>query len=586
MAVEIGELRVVKIDEVIVDPAKNPRGEITKEDIVELTASIRENGLNDPVTCAEGSDGLELVAGYRRMAACKEAKLAEIPVYVRDSERRDTYALIENLPGLRKNMTSIAEARAMKRIAGAVGLNQKAFAKRLGKSPAFVGERLRMLRLPESVQDVFTRGRPGISVVPQLEEIAKVSEPVAVRVAQLAADEEVERLLRSAPERVLSRLERQLVEERGKVEIAEGRSVARPPAEGELVVIEVGGYHGIDISDLAISEERRTELAKRIAAIEERELESYGPGQEFRIELGEHDLDALRALGVLLEYGDEDDYYFQRFCFHSDALLDRLELALDEAETEAKVAREAQAAEVRSQAEADGQEVPEDADPAEILAAKKREERAEELKEAREKKESTHRINLDLGRRLLKRRARKRTEKRRREFVRALALHAIATEEHLAGLGPRLMYEAWQEVEQKTLKSGKPGKVKITHLEPQKATERLRKEVVGAKGLDDILDIVSDAFVGAVYTSEEELPISRRVCGHRTSLRHGAWGPDPQGDRRRGQGGAAARAGRGAEALPRGGLRGNQVSLLAPTSASGAARFDAPPRRRAERRRN
>lgn len=526
MAVEIGELRVVKIDEVIVDPAKNPRGEITKEDIVELTASIRENGLNDPVTCAHGPNGLELVAGYRRMAACKEAKLSEIPVYVRDSERRDTYALIENLPGLRKNMTPIAEARAMKRIAAAEGLNQKKLAKRLGKSPAFVAERLRMLRLPESVQEVFTCGRPGISIVPQLEVIARVCEPVAVRVAQLAADEEeVERLLRAAPERVLSRLERRLLEERGEVEVAEGRSVTRPPAEGELVVLEVGGYRGIDISDLAISEERRMELAKRIAAIEERDLESYGPGEEFRVELGEHDLDALRALGVLLEYGDEDDYYFQRFCFHSDAVLDRIELTLDEAETEAKTAREAQAAEARSQAEADGREVPEDADPAEILAAKKREERAEELKEAREKKESTHRINLDLGRRLLKRRARKRTEKRRREFVRALALHAIATEEHLAGLGPRLMYEAWQEVEQKTLKSGKPGKVKITHLEPRKATERLRNEVVGAKGLDDILDIIGDAFVGAVYASEEELPISRRVCGHRTSLRHGASGP-------------------------------------------------------------
>src|SRR5882672_4745056 len=142
MPVEIGEFRVVKVDEIIVDPSKNPRGEITREDIVELTASIRENGLNDPVTCADGPEGLELVAGYRRMAACKEAKLEEIPAYVRDSERRDTYALIENLPGLRKNMTPIAEARAMKRIAIASGLNQKALAKRIGKSPSFVAERL------------------------------------------------------------------------------------------------------------------------------------------------------------------------------------------------------------------------------------------------------------------------------------------------------------------------------------------------------------------------------------------------------------------------------------------------------------
>ncbi len=525
MPAEMGELRMVKVEEILVDHAKNPRGEITKEDIVELVASVRENGVTQPVLCTQGEEGLELVAGYRRVAACKEAEVAEIPAYVRDSERRDTYALIENLPGLRKDMTPIAEARAMQRIAQGAGLNQKALAKRLGKSPGFVAERLRMLRLPEAVQDVFICGRPGISVVPQLEAIAKVSEAVAARVAQLAAaEEEIERLLRSAPDRVLSRLERQLVAERGTIEVAEGRTAPRPPAEGELVILEVGGYHGVDISELAISEERRTQLAKRLAALEEREVDSFRPGEEFTIRLGEHDLDALRALGVLLEYDDEDNYYVQRFCFHSDAVLDRMELALEEAETEAKAARDAQVQKARSKAEAEGREVPEDADPAEILAEKKREERAEELKEAREKRTTAHRVNLDLGRRLLKRRARKRTEKRRRELVRALALHAISTEEHLAGLGARLIYETWQEVEQKTLKSGKPGAVKITHLEPRKATERLRKEVRGAKALDDILDIIGNALVGAVYASEEELAVSRRVCGYQGRLRYGTTG--------------------------------------------------------------
>jgi ParB/RepB/Spo0J family partition protein len=526
MSTELGELRIVKVEEIIVDPAKNPRGEITKEEIAELVASVRENGVTQPVLCTDGEEGLELVAGYRRVAACREAKVAEIPVYVRDSERRDTYALTENLPGLRKDMSPIAEARAMKRIATASGLNQKMLAKRLGKSPGFVAERLRMLRLPEAVQNVLASGRPGISAVPQLEKIAKVSEAAAIRVAQLAAsDEEIERLLRTNPERVLSRLERLLAEERGTVEVEEGRSLPRPPAEGELVVLEVGGYQGVDLDELALSEERREEFATRIAALEERERDPHGHGEELSVELGEHDLDALRALGVLLEYEDEDRYFASRFCFDSVAVLDRIELVLSEAEAEAKTHREAQLKEARTEAKAGGKELSEDADPAKILAEKKKEERADELKEDKEKRATARRLNLDLGRRLLKRRARKRTEKRRRELTRALALLAVSAEEHLAGLGPRLIYETWQEVEQKRLKSGKLGAEKITYLEPREACERLRAEIAAAKSLDDILDVIGDALVGAVYGSEEELAMSRRVCGYVGRLHHGTSGP-------------------------------------------------------------
>jgi ParB family chromosome partitioning protein len=524
MSEELGEFRIVKVADIVVEPARNPRGEITGEDVVELAASIRENGLNDPVTCAEGPNGLELVAGYRRVAACKEAEVAQIPVYVRDAARRDTYALIENL--LRQDMAPIAEARAMGQIARAEGLNQKALAKRLGKSPSFVAERLRMLRLPDAVQEVLAGGRPGISSVPALQVIADVCEPAAVRVAQMtAAEEEVERALRDAPARVLARLERQLAEERGTIEIGEGRTVARPPAEGELVVLEIGRYVGTDVYKLAISEERRAELARRIAALEGREPGSHPAAGEFAVALGERDIDALRALGVLLEYGDEDGFYVQRFCFDSEAVLDRVELTLAETEAEAKAAREAELERAREEAASKGREVSADADPAKVLAERRREARAEELREAREKRGEARRVNLELGRRLLRRRARKRSEKRRRELIRALALHAVCAEDRLAGLGPRLVYESWQEVEQKTLKSGKPGAVKVKHLKPREASGRLRREIEAAKSADEILDAIGDALVAAVYASEEELAVSRRVCGHTGRLRHGAHGP-------------------------------------------------------------
>jgi hypothetical protein len=108
-------------------------------------------------------------------------------------------------------------------------------------------------------------------------------------------------------------------------------------------------------------------------------------------------------------------------------------------------------------------------------------------------------------------------------LVRGLALIAVMADEHLAGLGPRLVYETWQEVEHKKLKSGKT-KETVTHLEPRKATERLLRGIESAKTEDDILDIIGDALVAGAYASEEELPMSRRVCGYSGSLRFGRRG--------------------------------------------------------------
>jgi hypothetical protein len=381
-----------------------------------------------------------------------------------------------------------------------------------------------MLRLPQSVQEVLACGRPGVSAVGPLEKIAKASEEAAARVAQIAAeDEESERLLRGNPERLLARLEQVLVAERGTVMVDGGAEVPRPPAEGELVVIDIGSYAGVDVRGLAVSDERRAALVKRIEAL-------YG-GPEFgrqpsEVDLDDSDIDALRALGVLLEYEDEDKLYYAaaRYCFDSAAILDRIEGVLSEAEKNAAAQREADAREAGEQAGAGGGE-PGDADSAEALAEKAKERRAKELAEEREAKAQARRLNLDLGVRLIKRRSRKRTDKRRRELVRALALMTVAAERYLGGLGPRLTYEAWREVERKRLKSGKLGAEKVTYLEPEEARERLRKDILAAKSIDDVLDVIGDALVGAVYCSEEELPKSRRVCGYAGRLSHASHGP-------------------------------------------------------------
>jgi ParB/RepB/Spo0J family partition protein len=515
---------VAKLKDITVDFSKNPRGDIG--DITELTANVKEIGVVQPITCIDGPDGLELVAGYRRYAAAKAAGRDEIPFHIRGEETREEDAIAENL--LREDMTEIAEARAMKQLAQAKGLNQKKLAKRMGKSPSFVAERFRLLRLPEVVQEVYMTGRPGIAAAPALEKIGKVSAPAAARVAVMAAeDSDVEKRLRESPAYVIERLSRVLGEERGTKKGPDGQKCPRPPAEGELVAISLGGYHhGIDLFELALADERRDELGKRMEALAEQDSRFSVDGDGFEFAVGEEDIDALRALGVLLEYGrDDDDFYYgaSRFCFDSEALVDRLELLLD---TAAKDAKDREAEELKAaeeQAKKAGEELPKDVDPAQLRAEKEKEKRAKELADEREEKKEARRLNLDLGRRLLKRRARKRSQKRRRELVRGLALMAVMADEHLAGLGPRLAYETWQEVEHKKLKSGKT-KEKVTYLDPPKATARLLRAIESAKTEDEILNIIGDALVAAAYGSENELPVSRRVCGYSGSLRFGRRG--------------------------------------------------------------
>jgi ParB/RepB/Spo0J family partition protein len=513
---------LAKLKDIKVDFAKNPRGDIG--DITELTASVKEIGVVQPVVCVVGADGLELVAGYRRYAAAKAAGLDEIPYHIRGGETREEDAIAENLPGLRQDMTEIAEARAMKQLAQTKHLNQKQLAKRMGKSPSFVAERFRLLRLPEVVQEVYTTGRPGIAVAPALEKIGKVSPSAAARIAVMAAENpEAEKRLRESPGYVVEQLSRVLAEERGTVKGPDEKDCPRPPADGELVAVSLGYHHGVDLFELALTDEKRDELGQRMEALSEQDSRFAVEGEGFEFAVAEEDIDALRALGVLLEYGrEDDDFYYgaSRFCFDSAALVDRLELLLAAAEQDAKTreAEELKAAE--EQAKKAGEELPKDVDPAQLRAEKEKEKRAKELADEKEEKKEARRLNLDLGRRLLKRRARKRSQKRRRELIRGLALMAVMADEHLAGLGPRLAYETWQEVEHKKLKSGKTKEI-VTYLEPHKATGRLLRDLESAKTEDEILDIIGDALVAAKYGSEKELPMSRRVCGYSGSLRFG-----------------------------------------------------------------
>ena len=148
----------VELDEIRPNSAQ-PRKVFDQEALADLAASIREHGIIQPVLLRPAKNGFELVAGERRWRAARLAGLKQIPAIIRELSYRQNmfYALIENMQ--REDLNSIEEAKGMQEMMSAFGLNQEETAQTIGKSRAYVANALRLLRLPQDVQDMVMDGR-------------------------------------------------------------------------------------------------------------------------------------------------------------------------------------------------------------------------------------------------------------------------------------------------------------------------------------------------------------------------------------------------------------------------------------------
>lgn len=130
-----------------------PRVAFDERSLVELAASIRENGIIQPlIVQSDGNGSYELVAGERRLRAAKLAGLTEVPVVVTD-RNPDTlllHALVENIQ--REDLNPIETAEAMQRLRSQLNLSHEQIAERTGKDRSSVTNLLRLLRLPADVQ--------------------------------------------------------------------------------------------------------------------------------------------------------------------------------------------------------------------------------------------------------------------------------------------------------------------------------------------------------------------------------------------------------------------------------------------------
>ncbi|HTH51015.1 MAG TPA: ParB/RepB/Spo0J family partition protein [Pyrinomonadaceae bacterium] len=150
----------VEIDIDLIDPnPEQPRTRFAEENLDELAASIRANGVVQPIVLRHKGERYEIVAGERRWRASQKAELRRIPAVVREvsDEKMLELALVENIQ--RQELNPIEEARAYKRLIDTLGLLQEEVADRVGKSRTVVTTSMRLLRLPGEIQRHLEDGK-------------------------------------------------------------------------------------------------------------------------------------------------------------------------------------------------------------------------------------------------------------------------------------------------------------------------------------------------------------------------------------------------------------------------------------------
>ena len=136
-----------------------PRSSIDPARLAELTASIRESGLVQPILVRRRGDRYQIIAGERRWRAAREAGLATVPVTVRDVPDAQLLelALVENVQ--REELTPLEEAHAFHRLQSEFHLTQEEIARRVGRERSTITNTLRLLRLPKELRDLLAAGR-------------------------------------------------------------------------------------------------------------------------------------------------------------------------------------------------------------------------------------------------------------------------------------------------------------------------------------------------------------------------------------------------------------------------------------------
>ena len=151
--------RFLPIEQLVANPDQ-PRRRFTKEALDDLANSIREKGIIQPLIVRTIADQkFEIVAGERRWRAAQQAQLHEVPVIIREFDDIEVLevAIIENIQ--RADLNAIEEAAGYRQLMDRFGHTQEKLSEALGKSRSHIANLLRLLNLPDDVQEMLRDGR-------------------------------------------------------------------------------------------------------------------------------------------------------------------------------------------------------------------------------------------------------------------------------------------------------------------------------------------------------------------------------------------------------------------------------------------
>ncbi len=146
----------IDIDKITPNPSQ-PRKHFSEKELKELEISIRENGLLQPLSVRRTANGYELIAGERRLRACKMAGLKTVSCIVNECDGRQSavFSMLENLQ--RQDLQLFEEAEGLQRLISEWGITQEEAAHRLGKSQSALANKLRLLRLTPEEREIIVK---------------------------------------------------------------------------------------------------------------------------------------------------------------------------------------------------------------------------------------------------------------------------------------------------------------------------------------------------------------------------------------------------------------------------------------------
>lgn len=478
----------VDIDKIDVDPEFNSREHFDQAELEALAETIKLVGVVQPLVLRPTGDGrFQLVAGERRLRASKLAGLKKVPYGVSDGNARSE-AFFENHS--RVDLNPIETALDIKAFAEEHHLtsNAKIAAKLNPAKPAekkqWVGDHLRLLKLPEEVQRHIAAGDVPVAAEPKLRKIAAVSPGVAAWICEVAKENGI------SGGAFVDRFG-ELVEAAGASEAQEAPTMLRA--------------RGFRLSEAITDKDGRKALVERINAT----LPEWRRDEDPTVQLGDDEVDAARAAGCLVEYQSDRRNYSTTCAYVTDAEFasDLVERFVDRREKEIAAAAVAEAEEKAKKKDRQKQQ------------REEREAAGEKTPQAKAKecRGIARRFNESLKLTLLKKRTAARRKKYALSRARAVAVQFISDNPELAGRGLRLVSDQLQDLEVTPLKSG-GSREKVLYADKGQSTVELLRRALGAKDPLEVIEVLSEALLAGIVADAEEVP-NKDYIGWSTPVR-------------------------------------------------------------------